>query len=99
MVSLGFDFGFRVILSFELWLRLWLVLGKQLLQSLPKTLTLTHNTNPQIKQLKTAHAQSIDRTKNYAAAAATLIWPRQSIGGSCQSSEMVTLLLNTLSFV
>ena len=46
MVSLGFDFGFRVILSFGLWLRLWLVLGKQLLQSLPKTLTLTHNTKP-----------------------------------------------------
>ena len=29
---------------------------------------------------------------------ATLIWPRQSIGGSCQTSEMATLL-NSLSFV
>ena len=25
---------------------------------------------------------------------ATLIWPRQSIGGSCQSSEMATLLIS-----
>ena len=40
------------------------MLGKRLLQSLPKTSTLTHN--PQIKQLKTAHARSIDRKKNYA---------------------------------
>ena len=30
--------------------------------------------------------------------AATLIWPPQSIGRSCQSSEMATLL-NSLSFV
>ncbi len=29
---------------------------------------------------------------------ATLIWPRQSIGGSCQSTEMATLL-NSISFV
>ena len=29
---------------------------------------------------------------------ATLIWPRQSIGGSCLSSEMATML-NSLSFV
>ena len=40
------------------------MLGKRLLQSLPKTSTLTHN--PQIKQLETAHARSIDREKNYA---------------------------------
>ena len=39
------------------------MLGKRLLQSLPKTLTLTHNPNPQIKLLKTAHARSIDRKK------------------------------------
>ena len=37
------------------------MLGKRLLQSLPKTSTLTHN--PQIKQLKTAHARSIDMKK------------------------------------
>ena len=42
------------------------MLGKRLLQSLPKTSTLTHNPNPPIKQLKTAHARSIDREKNYA---------------------------------
>ena len=41
------------------------MLGKRLLQSLPKTLTLTHN--HKIKQLKTGHARSIDRKKNYAA--------------------------------
>ena len=40
------------------------MLGKRVSQSLPKTSTLTHN--PQIKQLKTAHARSIDKEKNYA---------------------------------
>ncbi len=45
-------------------LRLLLVLGKRLLQSLPKTLTLTHNPNPlPIKQLTTAHAWSIGSGK------------------------------------
>ena len=42
------------------------MLGKRLLQSLPKISTLTITQNPQIKQLKTAHARSIDRKKNYA---------------------------------
>ena len=37
------------------------MLVKRLWQSLPKTSTLTQN--PQIKQLKTAHARSIDRKK------------------------------------
>ena len=49
---------------------LWLVLGKRLLQSLPKTLT----QKPQIKQLKTTHARRrrcIDRKKNYADGTAT----------------------------
>ncbi len=39
------------------------MLGKRLLQSLPKILTLTHNPKTQNKQLKTAHARSIDRGK------------------------------------
>ena len=39
------------------------MLGKRLLQSLPKILTLTHNPKPQIKQFKTGHARSIDREK------------------------------------
>ena len=37
------------------------MLGKRLLQPLPKTLTLTHNS--QNKQFKTTHARSIDRKK------------------------------------
>ena len=40
------------------------------MQSEPKTLNLTHN--PQIKQLKTAHARSIDREKKYAVGSACL---------------------------
>ena len=56
----------RVMVTVRVIVAVRVRVSKRLLQSLPKTSTLTHNPNPQNKQLKTAHARNIDRGKNYA---------------------------------
>ena len=69
------------------------MLGKRLLQSLPKTSTLTHNQKPQMKQVKTAHARSIDRKKNYATRAVSFL-PTHTYSTSSQPGILIPELAN-----